>query len=920
MPRRGRQRGAWVVAAISLTGCATSPDLDAYVYACAPGDPCWAASDAGSEALPDAPADAGEPVADPGPLDISLHLDATDAASADTPPDVAPRARDGQVELDTRSDAPPDADRELDVRAGDIAGDVTGPPPDVSAPTDAAGADVGGGLDVVEVAAPDAAPDAPVDPCAGVAECSIDGAFQCLQLGNQLQRCVVDGATGCLALVDVEACVDGDPCTKDLCIPAQGACSFPPAPEGTPCPGGQCHAGACDAFLTLEAIDGGEHQTCALRSDGSVWCWGRQTGGIGDGSPTSTEPSPVQVVGFGETTVSGLDVGAAHACAWSDGAGAWCWGHGASGRLGHGTVGDKSFATPVEGLDDVIGVAAGGAHSCAIDGGGAVHCWGANDAGQVGAGVASPGDVKLGPSVVQGLAPASAVVTGSVHTCALIASDGAVSCWGGGEAAPAPVADAAGAPLLGATALAAGHAFTCALVDDGPWCWGALGASSPHAAPLELGPELEASSMAGGGEHACVVGDGLRCLGANDWSQLGDGTQVPAMAAVASTLLAAQPVAVGAGGAHTCVIDTAGAAWCWGLNRRGQLGFGLAGEDAATPSPVTALPDPVAVTVGDAHVCAVSADGVAHCWGDGSGGRLGDGSGEAWPAPVAVDAPGIALSGLSAGASHTCGLDAAGLPWCWGDGDATPAISLGVPALSSLAAGDSFTCGVGAQDGAVHCWGPAEAYDGVVTVDTLPASAVSVAAGQGHACAALDGGALWCWGFNESGQHGNGAVSAAWEAPSAAAITNISTVTCGASHTCAVDGAGGAWCWGAGERGELGDGQGATTPLPVPVTLGDAAVAQPTAGRDHTCVVAAGQLLCWGANDHGELGPAAGAADALTPVAVEGTQMVTSLSAGGDATCMVSGAGLSCWGDNGSGQLGDGSLFRREPVKVLGLP
>ena len=104
------------------------------------------------------------------------------------------------------------------------------------------------------------------------------------------------------------------------------------------------------------------------------------------------------------------------------------------------------------------------------------------------------------------------------------------------------------------------------------------------------------------------------------------------------------------------------------------------------------------------------------------------------------------------------------------------------------------------------------------------------------------------------------------------------------------------------------------------VALGDTTVAQPAAGRDHTCAVAAGQLRCWGGDDHGELGPGSEGADALTPVAVEGVQSVTSLSAGGDATCMVSAAGLSCWGDNGSGQLGDGSLFRREPVKVLGLP
>ncbi len=922
MTTPGRPLAAWVVAALTLSvGCATSPELDAYAYACLPGQVCAELPDASADladvALPpndaSAPdvADAKPPPPDPGPVDVAADVPETDLPLDVTASPGDTLSRDG---IDVDASEPP-----LDVTP-EVA------PRDDATPVDVA-PDVGPDVDRLDVAEPadvmeaDAVEEIVVDPCEGISECEIAGGYQCLQLGNLLQQCVTDPATGCLTLVDLEACVDGDPCTADLCIPAQGTCSFPPGDEGVPCPGGQCHAGFCDAFLVLLAIDGGDSQTCALRSDGSVWCWGRQTGGIGDGTPTSTVPSPVEVAGFGDALALGLDVGVAHACAWTNQGEVLCWGHGADGRLGHGTLSDKSIATAVEGLADAVAVAAGGAHSCAIDEAGALFCWGANDVGQIGDGTASPGDVKLGPSLVEGLAAAAAgVVAGSTTTCARLADDGSVSCWGAGQPAPAPVLDGDGAPLLATTTLAAGDAFTCALVATTPWCWGELGDGSPHAVPLPS----EVSGLAAGGAHACLLelDGGLSCVGANAWAQLGDGSQLSTSAPTLAGLLAIEPAAVGAGGAHTCAIDGAGSAWCWGLNRRGQLGFGLAGEDSDSPLPVSAVASPAQVTVGESHVCATSDDGVTACWGAGADGQLGDGSAADWPAPVTLPESAPALSAVSAGATHTCGLDSGGIPSCWGDGVATPVVALGVPPLSTVAAGDGFTCGAakGADADTVTCWGASDDYDGVVTLDAFPDPVEVLAAGDHHVCAVLDGGALWCWGVNDMGQLGNGAVSEVWTPPTAAAISNISSVACGAAHTCVVDSTGGAWCWGAGERGQLGDGLGTTNPLPVMVALGDTTVAQPAAGRDHTCAVAAGQLRCWGGDDHGELGPGSEGADALTPVAVEGVQSVTSLSAGGDATCMVSAAGLSCWGDNGSGQLGDGSLFRREPVKVLGLP
>src|SRR5512140_2120517 len=81
-------------------------------------------------------------------------------------------------------------------------------------------------------------------------------------------------------------------------------------------------------------------------------------------------------------------------------------------------------------------------------------------------------------------------------------------------------------------------------------------------------------------------------------------------------------VAVSGGFAHTCAITTSGSVKCWGANEHGQLGDGSA-DDSALPVDVT-LPAPAtAIAAGYVHTCAI-AGGAAYCWGDNTTGALGD--------------------------------------------------------------------------------------------------------------------------------------------------------------------------------------------------------------------------------------------------------------------------------------------------------
>jgi alpha-tubulin suppressor-like RCC1 family protein len=134
------------------------------------------------------------------------------------------------------------------------------------------------------------------------------------------------------------------------------------------------------------SVSAGGTSSCALTSDGSVWCWGENVyGQLGAGSTKPpSQPSPVKVSGLtGATSVS---VGADYACATTAARTAVCWGHNAEGTLGNGTMVDSPVPVPVSQLTGVVGIATGDVHACAQLADRTFSCWGNNEHGQLGDG------------------------------------------------------------------------------------------------------------------------------------------------------------------------------------------------------------------------------------------------------------------------------------------------------------------------------------------------------------------------------------------------------------------------------------------------------------------------------------------------------------------------------------------------------
>ena len=173
-------------------------------------------------------------------------------------------------------------------------------------------------------------------------------------------------------------------------------------------------------------------------------------------------------------------------CAIRDDGDLYCWGRNGNGQLGIGSMGSshwKDRPTNTNNLgSDAISVSMGEQHTCAVLDTGVLKCWGRNHHGQVGDGSTTDRSAPQTINVGSGRTTTS-VYMGFHHTCAIL-DDQSVKCWGrnqDGELGVGSTTSSFDTPqtinTLGtnrhAISLALGEGFTCALLDDGSIkCWG----------------------------------------------------------------------------------------------------------------------------------------------------------------------------------------------------------------------------------------------------------------------------------------------------------------------------------------------------------------------------------------------------------------------------------------------------------------
>lgn len=393
----------------------------------------------------------------------------------------------------------------------------------------------------------------------------------------------------------------------------------------------RCASSACDEFVQ---IAGGSAHTCARTRTGRILCWGENDGGqLGD---TTVAPRWDPTATANVSNAIDLDVGWDTSCAMSSTT-AWCWGANDYGELGNTalTPGSTTFvSTPaaVAALSEPTAITVGRDHACAVHSGGHVACWGRNHQGQLGNTLTSDDTTPqtvVNLSATGPLTNAIAVAAGRDHSCAIVgasasATQGQVVCWGDN-----------GQSQLGDNVT--DHGTVCSAGDCTSRPVAVVG---PAADPRPLSDAVQLSA---GDRHTCAVRQSgqVVCWGRNLEGQLGDGTEAE-RAAFVNAAGVTDATEVKARSSHTCARNGNQVA-CWGLALDGQLGddqsHDTCAAGACSLSAVT-LGTPVdsvsTLGVGFQHSCALHTSGEPFCWGEGSSGRLGNGTEVDHPTPFAV--------------------------------------------------------------------------------------------------------------------------------------------------------------------------------------------------------------------------------------------------------------------------------------------
>jgi len=240
-----------------------------------------------------------------------------------------------------------------------------------------------------------------------------------------------------------------------------------------------------------KAVSAGNSFTCAIKTDDTLWCWGKDSDGqLGNGGASADASDPTQESTAG--TWKAVSAGNIHACGIKTDDTARCWGDDSSGQIGNGSGSSADQQSPValSGGGTWLSIAAGNLHSCGVKTNGTLWCWGSDTNGQVGNGATTGDRVSPVQESTGGTAWTSVTIGNQGDTSCGLRSDGLTLCWGsgGGNGMQGDNGEAVGGqarndapelPVVGGSvwkAITTGHAHSCGIRNDGTlWCWGSDG-------------------------------------------------------------------------------------------------------------------------------------------------------------------------------------------------------------------------------------------------------------------------------------------------------------------------------------------------------------------------------------------------------------------------------------------------------------
>ena len=773
---------------------------------------------------------------------------------------------------------------------------------------------------------------------------------------------------------------------------------------------------SADSVSALDACwkqvsSGAANHMAAIKNDGTLWTWGCGCfGRLGNGTEVD-RCSPGTVAGGG-TTWCQVSSGFAHVAAIKTNGTLWTWGRNDRGELGDGTAVCRSSPGTVAGGGTTwCQVSSTEQQIAAIKTDGTLWTWGGNFGGSLGDGTTvsrcSPGTVAGGGSWCR-------VSSGSSRTAA-IKTDGTLWTWGYNTFGD--LGDGTTVSRCSPGTVAAGGTTWCqvageaAIKTDGTlWTWGGNGfGKSGDGTNLS---RCSPGTVAGGGTTWCQVTGGtshtaaiktdgtLWTWGYNAQGRLGEGTIVNRCS----------PGTVAGGGTTWCrvsfgrndgaAIKTDGTLWTWGRSYCGELGDGttvnrcspgtivfptttsqeflllasaidqISEDRQVSVASTNDLPDLYKKELSNGHIvfaesinapvisnneCWVGLDGrvlrsdaptrTLFTWGCNNCGSLGDGTTVGRSSPGTVAGGGTTWCKIAGNVINGMGLKTDGTLWTWGcnaqgqlgDGTTVSRCSPGTIAGSGTNwcdIGITF-CALGAikTDGTIWTWG-----NGVQlghNTNTNRCSPGTVAGGGTTWCqvnnagssafaAIKNDGTLWTWGCNAQGQLGDGtAVNRSSPGTVAGGGTTWCQVAGGGASTLAIKTDGTLWTWGCNNNAQLGNGTTVSRCSPGTVAGGGTNWCQVSGSSGNSVSIKTdGTLWTWGSNGQGRLGDGTVVAR-CSPGTVAGggtTWCLAKIYPNGDHTLALKTDGtLWTWGRNYQGSLGNGTTVNRcSPGTVAG--
>jgi alpha-tubulin suppressor-like RCC1 family protein len=674
-------------------------------------------------------------------------------------------------------------------------------------------------------------------------------------------------------------------------------------------------------------LRGGSKTFTALKAEGTVWSWGFNSGGSLGINAAGNRSSPVSVVGNHIAIAIGGGGGYHNMLIKSDNT-LWMWGKNSSGKLGQSNTIDRSSPVSVIGNHAFQTVGGGYYHTTALKTNGEIWCWGGSAYGQVGdnstTNRSSPVSIVGAHSFIQRTALA--------YSSGGLKSDGTVWMWGrniGGELAQNDVAHRSSpVSVIGAHSFikisSGGYSIhMLAIKSDGSmWSWGynnngGLGDNTTNnrSSPVSVIGSHSFVDMATGERVSWALkadgsiwawGRGLigelaqgnvtvnrsspvSVVGSITWKQVQG--SIFTGAALLNDLVgpAGLPGVLGVG------FD----AWLWGYNTFGQVGDNTAVAGGRT-SPISVVGGISfrQISGGLLHSLGLNVNGTAWAWGNNSYGAIGDNTTTNRSSPVSVvgghNFTQVAGGNPTGGGANSFGLKSDGTMWAWGN-DAGGGLG---------------------QNDVVHRSSPVS----VVGAHNF----IQIAESTGL----KSDGSAWCWGRNSYGQIGDGSATQRSSPTSVVGTHSFIQISAGnrnlRGHRVALKSDGSAWAWGINSvAGQLGDNTANNRSSPVSVVGAHSfvKVACGTSAYPHSIGLKAdGTAWCWGStNNTGGLGDNNNV-NRSSPVSVVGNHSFIDISGGYDTTFALKDDGTKWgWGLNADGELADGTAINRSsPVSVIG--